>query len=214
VQEIINLQLEDFGNIINTQVLPGLASNKIMLYYNLPIPDKYTSQIRELFFSRILAFIQPVFMDDSLHRDFFPENNKIYFFVLLKKEGKENLSHALINIPADKLPRFFKLETDNEEQPIVFLDDIIRDNLNCIFTGFTVHSCYSFKITRNSELFLDEENIREDLLKEMERKLVKREMGNPTRFLYENGMPLSVQNTLSGVDGIEAGRFIRRRKIS
>jgi polyphosphate kinase len=213
VQQIINLQLEDFGNIINTQILPGLASNKIMLYYNLPIPDKYTSQIRELFFSRILAFIQPVFMDDSLRRDFFPANNQIYFFVLLKKEGKENLNHALINIPADKLPRFYKLETDDEEQPIVFLDDIIRDNLNCIFTGFTVHSCYSFKITRNSELFLDEENIREDLLKEMERKLVKREMGNPSRFLYENGMPLSIQNTLSGSMGLkqedsyEGGRY-------
>lgn len=213
VQEIIGLQLEEFGSIINTQILPALESNKIMLYYNRPIPDQFASQIRELFFSRILAFIQPVFMDESFQPDFFPENNKIYFFVLLKKEGSEAFSHAVINIPTNKVSRFVKLESGNEEQPIVFLDDIIREKMNCIFTGFTIHACYSFKITRNSELFLDEENIREGLLKEMEKKLVKRDMGNPTRFLYEKGMPLSVQNFLAQSLGLkqeelyEGGRY-------
>ena len=77
VQEIIALQLEAFGSIINTQVLPALEANKIILYYNRPIPGQYTSQIRELFFSRILAFIQPVFIDESRQQDFFPENNKV-----------------------------------------------------------------------------------------------------------------------------------------
>lgn len=213
VQEIIALQLEEFGSIIHEQVLPALEASKVMLYYNQPIPDQYASQIRELFFSRILAFIQPVFMDESNQQDFFPENNKIYFFVLLKKEGREDFSHAVVNIPAGKIPRFVKLESGNDEQPIVFLDDIIRENMNCIFTGFTIHACYSFKITRNSELFLDEENITEGLMKEMEKKLAKRDMGNPTRFLYEKGMPLSVQNFLAQSLGLkleelyEGGRY-------
>ncbi|MEP7375439.1 MAG: polyphosphate kinase 1 [Chitinophagaceae bacterium] len=213
VQEIIAQQLDEFGSIIHTQVLPALEANKIMLYYNQPVPDQYASQIRELFFSRILAFMQPVFMDESLQQDFFPENNKIYFFVLLKKEGREALTHAVVNIPTGKVARFIKLESGNEEQPIVFLDDIIRDNMNCIFAGFTIHACYSFKITRNSELFLDEENIEEGLMKEMEKKLAKRDMGNPTRFLYEKGMPLSVQNFLAQSLGLkpeelyEGGRY-------
>ena len=213
VQEIIALQMKEFGSIIDTQVLPALEANEIILYYNRPIPDQYTPQIRELFFSRILAFIQPVFMDEALQQDFFPENNKIYFFVLLKKEGNEAFRHAVVNIPTGKLPRFVKLESGNEEEPVVFLDDIIRDNMNCIFTGFTFHACYSFKITRNSELFLDEENIEEGLMKEMEKKLAKRDMGNPTRFLYEKGMPLSVQNFLTQSLGLkqeelyEGGRY-------
>jgi polyphosphate kinase len=60
---------------------------------------------------------------------------------------------------------------------------------------------------------LDEENIGEGLLKEMEKKLVKRDMGNPTRFLYENGMPLAVQNFLAHSLGLkqdemyEGGRY-------
>ena len=132
---------------------------------------------------------------------------------MLKKEGADKLNHAVVNIPADKLPRLVKLESGDNLQHIVFLDDIIRDNLNCIFTGFTIHACYSFKITRNSELFLDEEIIQEDMLQEMEKKLIKRDMGNPTRFLYEKGMPLSVQNFLAYSLGLkqeelyEGGRY-------
>jgi len=199
VQDIVEQQLEEFGNIINTQLLPELEKQRIVLYYNRPVPDKFTSQIRELFFSRILSFIQPVFIDESFYQDFFPENNKIYLFVLLKKEEKDTLSHAVINIPANKLGRFFKLESDDEEQHIVFMDDIIRDNLNCIFTGFTIHSCYSFKVTRDSELYLDEETIDKDIIKEMEKQLEKRDLGSPTRFLHEQGMPLSVQKFLANL---------------
>ena len=213
VQDIIAQQLDEFGSIIDTQLLPELEKQGILLYYNRPVPDQFTSQIRELFFSRILSFIQPFFIDESFHKDFFPENNKIYFFVLLKKEGNDTLSHAVINIPANKLGRFFKLESDEEVQHIVFLDDIIRDNLNCIFTGFAIHSCYSFKVTRNSELYLNEETIDKDILKEMEKQLEKRDQGSPTRFLHEKGMPLSVQKFLANSLGLkqeelyEGGRY-------
>ena len=221
VQQIVSQQLEEFGNIIHSQLLPELEANRILLYYNRPVPDKYKSQIRELFFSRVLAFIQPVFIEESFQQIFFPANNKIYLFVLLKKEGKDSLSHAIINIPADKLPRFFKLESDSDEQHIVFLDDIIRENLGCIFTGFSIHSCYSFKITRDSELYLDEEGgIRKDILKEMEKQLAKRDLGSPTRFLYEKGMPSSLQKFLAGSMGLkhdelyEGGRYHNLRDLS
>jgi len=213
VQHIISQQLDEFGSIIHSQLLPQLETNGIILYYNRPVPEMYTSQIRELFFSRVLAFIQPVFIEESFQQNFFPGNNKIYFFVLLKKEGKDALSHAVINIPADKLSRFFKLETGNDEQHVIFLDDIIRENMNCIFPGFTSHACYSFKITRDSELYLDEEGIEKDILIEMEKKLSKRDLGSPTRFLYEKGMPSSVQKFLANSLGLkhdelyEGGRY-------
>ncbi|MGK2860572.1 MAG: polyphosphate kinase 1 [Chitinophagaceae bacterium] len=213
VQGIIGKQLDEFGDIIDNQLLPAMENESIFLYYNRPVPDQFTSQIREIFFSRVLAFIQPVFIDQSLHQDFFPENNKIYFFVILKKEGSDALSHAIINIPVNKLDRFFNLDSDDGKQHIVFLDDIIRDNLNCIFTGFILHSCYSFKVTRNSELYLDEETMNKDILKEMEKRLEKRDLGSPTRLLFEKGMPLSVQKFIATSLGLkqeelyEGGRY-------
>ena len=220
VQDIIAEQQEEFGGIIHSKVLPQLEANGIILYYQRHLPDQFTLQVRELFFSRVLAFIQPVFMEEMGRQKFFPANNKIYFFVLLKKEGADKLEHAVVNIPADNIPRLIKLESADDLQHIVFLDDIIRDNLNCIFTGFAIHSCYSFKITRNSELFLNEEIIQEDMLKEIEQKLIKRDMGNPTRFLFEKGMPLSVQNFLAYSLGLkqeelyEGGRYHNLSNLS
>jgi polyphosphate kinase len=213
VQAIIAQQLEEYGTIIHDHLLPQLESNGIILYYNRSIPGEFTSQLRELFFSRILAFIQPVFIEKPYQQNFFPENNKIYFFVLLRNEGSDVLSHAIVNIPADKLSRFFKLETGDEKEHIVFLDDIIRENMNCIFNGFTIHACYSFKITRDSELYLDEEGLGEGLVKELEKKLARRDLGSPTRFLYEKGMPLSIQKFLASSlalkqeDLYEGGRY-------
>lgn len=197
VQQIIFRQLEEFGRILNEELLPELEKEKIILYYKKQIPPEYSSQVRELFFSKVLAFIQPIFIQDSLIENFFPESNKIYFLVLLKKEGETLLHHAVVNIPTGKVPRFYTLESEDESQHIVFLDDIIRDNLKCIFTGFSIHACFSFKITRDAELHLDEENYQKDILKELEKKLEKRDEGAPSRLLYEEGMPVSVQKFLA-----------------
>ena len=213
VQEIIEAQMDEFGGIISSQVLPQLEANGIILHYDRPLPGELAGQVRELFFARVLAFIQPVFLEKMGRQKFFPENNRLYFFVMLKKEGADKLDHAVVNIPSDKLPRLIRLDSSDDLQHIVFLDDIIRENMTCIFAGFNIHACYSFKITRNSELFLNEELIPEDMLVEIEKKLIKRDMGNPTRFLFEKGMPLSVQNFLALSLGLkpeelyEGGRY-------
>lgn len=203
VQEIVSRQLQGFGKILNEELLPALAKQNVILYYNKPVPAVFSTEIREIFFSRILAYIQPVFIQESLKEDFFAESNKIYLLVLLKKEGQDFLHHAVVNIPAGKLPRFYTLKPGEGMQHIVFLDDIIRDNLNCIFTGFEIHSSFSFKITRDSELYLDEENYQKDILKELEKKLEKRDQGAPTRFLYEEGMPVSLQKFMAASLGLK-----------
>lgn len=196
VQQLIGEQLDEFGQILREQLLPGLEAEKVTVYYNQPIPANYALQVREIFFSRILAFMQPIFIQDSFKEGFFPESNKLYLLVLLKKEGEDVLQHAVIRIPTGNLPRFFNLESEDDRQHIVFLDDIIRDNLSCIFTGFIIHSSFSFKITRDSELYL-EEDFQKDIVKEMEKKLMKRDMGAPSRFLYEKGMSTSVKRFLA-----------------
>ncbi|MEO5562987.1 MAG: polyphosphate kinase 1 [Chitinophagaceae bacterium] len=197
VQEIVGGQFKEFGKILNEELIPGLSEKGVELYYNKPVPQELSWQMREIFFSRVLAFIQPVFIQESLKEVFFPESNKIYLLVLLKKEGEDLLHHAVVSIPTGKLSRFFTLETDDDKQHIVFLDDIIRENLGCIFIGFKIHSCYSFKITRDAELYLDEENYQKDILKELEKKLEKRDHGVPTRFIYEEGMSTSVKKFMA-----------------
>lgn len=202
VQSIIDVQLNDFGRIINKELLPLLETKKIILYYKKEIPTQFHDELNEIFFSKILSFIQPIFINKKLSEDFFPESNKQYFLVSLLKEDHAFKVHAFINIPSEKLGRFHCITTSDGLQHVFFIDDIIRQNLPSIFNGYTISSSHSFKITRDADLKLDEENYIQDILGEIERKLIKRENGLPSRLLFETGMPLALQKLMASSFGL------------
>src|ERR1051326_7433095 len=190
IQSEISRQLEEFGSILLNDILPGLKENGIYLYYNEPVKEKHKQEISDIFLSRVLSFIQPLLLDGQTK--FNPVNNQLYFTISLKKNEQELIRHAIVNIPSDKLPRFFTLSRDESIHHVIFIDDIIRENIQIIFPGFQILSVYSFKINRDAELNLEEEyNV--DLLKKIEKQLDKRNAGPLSRFLFENGMPRNIQ---------------------
>jgi polyphosphate kinase len=192
VQTEINTQLNYFGKILNEQIIPALKDNGIIFYYNTPILEAHQAEIREIFLSEVLSFIQPIILDGSNDKNFIPENNKLYLLVILKDAGKETLTHAIVNIPSEKIQRFFVLEPQNNFQYVIFIDDIVRENLSRIFPNTEIQGMYSIKLNRNAEMNLDME-YSGDLLQKIEKQLRKRDFGPPSRFLYEGGMPKNVQ---------------------
>lgn len=192
IQTEIERQLQEYGSILKQQLIPELAKRDVVLYYNNKIEQAHLKEIKEIFLSKVLAFIQPLFFENTPHEKFAPGNNELYFFVILKKEGKDELAHSVINIPADNVPRFFELSYIDEKRYIIFVDDIIRENISCIFPGFEVQGAYSIKFNRDAELHL-EEDVEEDMLKKIEKHLKKRAIGAPSRFLYEPDMPKNIQ---------------------
>lgn len=190
IQSEVTRQLEEYGTILLKDILPSLKENGIFLYYNEPIKEEHREEITEIFLSDVLSFIQPLLLDGR--NNFNPENNQLYLAIALKRKDEELIRHAVVNIPSDKLPRFFVLSPVDNMNCVVFIDDIIRENIHLIFPGFEILSVYSFKINRDSELHLEEEYER-DLLNKIEKQLSKRDFGPPSRFLYETGMPLNIQ---------------------
>ena len=77
-QQIINKQLEEFGDILNNKLVPKLKENGIVLYYNTPILDAHQDEIHEIFLSQVLAFVHPVFLENQKEKPFVPENNQLY----------------------------------------------------------------------------------------------------------------------------------------
>jgi polyphosphate kinase len=196
IQNEVTRQFEEFGQILLTQILPSLKENGIYLYYGESIKAEHREEIAEIFLSQVLSFIQPILLDGK--NKFHPENNQLYFTVSLKKPGDELIRHAIVNIPSDKLPRFFTLSSLDNYSYVIFIDDVIRENMAMIFPGFEILSIYSFKINRDAELNLEEEyNI--DILNKIEKQLNKRNFGPPTRFLFESGMPQNIQLFLTSV---------------
>ncbi len=192
VQQEINMHLNLFGKILKKEIIPALQENEIVFYYNEPILEAHKAEIRELFLSEILSFIQPIILDGNIAQKFIPENNRLYMLVTLQDSEKLTLTHAVINIPSQKVQRFFVLEPQNNIEYVIFIDDIIRENLSHLFPNMQIIGAYSIKLNRDSELGLDKEYTG-DLLQKIEKQLSKRDFGAPSRFLYEGNMPHNVQ---------------------
>jgi polyphosphate kinase len=184
INKIINEQQERFGAIFTTELLPLLKERDIHLLYNEPVPESIKTEVADYFYTQVMAFLQPVYLSISGIK-FFPENNKIYLLTVIESErGYDEL--AVINIPSDNLPRFYTVQRDNE-QFVVFLDDIIKDNLSAIFKHSTIKGCFSFKITRDAELEV-EDDYEGDVARKIEEQLSKRDFGLATRLLHEPGL--------------------------
>jgi polyphosphate kinase len=213
VQATVHKQLEQFGRILTKQILPALKDNHICLYYGDKIHPQHLEQVREYFLSRVLSFLQPVILRKENQEEVFLENNALYFLVEIEsidQPGKKMI--AVLNIPSDHLPRFMELPLIGEDHHILFLDDVIRENLKEVFPGFIILSAYSIKLTRDAEMNLEDE-FTGDLAEKIEKQLEKREVGHSTRFLYEYSMPAEVKDfirnyfQLREIEMVEGGRY-------
>jgi polyphosphate kinase len=198
VQDEIKYQLNFFGQILNDEILPELKKNGIIFYYEMPIRKEHLPEMREIFLSDILSFIQPIYLDEESEKSFVVKNNQLYFIVTLKEDLDGILKHAVVNIPSEKVKRFFTLSPIEDCQYVIFLDDILRENLQYLFPNQDILSVYSIKINRDSELHLADD-YSGNVLQKIEKQLKKRDFGPPSRFLYEDGMPRNLQMFLASV---------------
>jgi polyphosphate kinase len=199
---IILKQQQLFGKILLTSIIPLLGQNNIRLVYNENIPAEILKQVKQYFLSQVLAFLQPVYLDYKT--GFFPSNNQLYFLITLKNDVDEKT--VILNIPSDQLPRFFKLNIADQIF-IVFLDDIIRQNLNLVFKDVEITGCHSFKITRNAEIDLKDEYAG-DLAEQIEAQLLKRDKGLATRFLHQPGIPELVLDQIKQIFNLKSASLV------
>jgi polyphosphate kinase len=194
IEGIIVSQMKQLGDILEQQIIPLLAQHKIHLVYNEPIPAFLNKDCADYFQGQVAGFLQPVLLNEK-DPGVIIENNKLQILVLLLgDEGEEHL--AVVNIPTDFLPRFYFCDdAGSGTRVIVFLDDIIKENLDKIFTGYKVSNSYSFKITRNADLDLQDE-FEGDIADKIEKQLKKRDNGLATRFLYQPGISMRLLYTV------------------
>lgn len=204
---IIIGQQNRFGRVLH-QLIPELEENGIVLYYGKQYPPQIARQLTHYFFTEVLAFLQPYYLISG-EADFFPQNNQLYLAVTGKGKHDEQ-EVVIVNIPTEHLSRFYNVEFEGR-QHIVFLDDIIKAHLQ-VLPGIQVEGSYSFKITRDAELNLDDD-YEEDMADKIERQIAKRDEGLATRFLHEPDLPAAARQivlqkfTLSESVMVEGGQY-------
>ena len=208
VQATVFEQLEEFGSILTKQILPGLQQQNIFLYYNEPVRKEHAETVREYFLSRVLSFLQPVFIQKDNQAGFFLENNALYFIIdLVSPEQPEKHQFALLNIPSANLPRFYELPMLGDDHYILFLDDVVRENLQEVFPGFDIQEAWSIKLTRDAEMNLEDEFIG-DIAEKIEKQLEKREGGHATRLLFDQRMPEPVRDFVQKYFGLRTEELV------
>jgi len=182
----INVQQQHYGEIVSTIIIPALREAGYNWVYRSDLPPAITKTVTEIFNNEIRPLLKLVYLNDD-QQQFFAENNKLYFGVVL--QGTESTERILmLNIPSEILPRLYTVP-DGDIQHILFIDDIIRFNLQLLFENQTVLAAYALKVTRDAELHLEEE-VDEQIVAAMEKELAKRDYGIATRFLCQPDVPL------------------------
>ncbi len=216
IEDMINEQLPVFGSVLKDDILPELLSHNIHLYYNEAIREEHMSFIDSYFYTKVLSFLQPVMLSEDV-APIVLENNALYFLVVMSRDGEQK--YGIVNIPVGNLSRFVSLPSDDALHHILFLDDVIRANLDKIFPSYKINNCYAIKMTRNADIDIEDEW--SDLFEEQVFDMVrKREKGKPTRLLYEKGLDekaltfVSEYFQLKENNLIEGGRYHNLKDLS
>ena len=187
-----------FDRVYDT-CLAELRANNIYLIDERQIDDAQREFVRRYFFSRVMPALTPIIIGDTSATPQL-EDGSIYFAVRLQLEN-QNSRYAIVNIPAERLPRFVVLPSSSAQpgrQVIMVLDNIIRACLPEVFQGvfaITHAEAFTFKLTRDAELELGE-GITQSLIDALSSGLKKRKLGDPVRLVYDRRMPNDMLDTL------------------
>ncbi|RAJ04282.1 polyphosphate kinase [Chitinophaga skermanii] len=194
IQTEIARQQQVFGDILRNQLRPLLEEKNVHLYFAEELMPAHQAAAKSYFFNTVLGFLKPMWLDPQRSGELFLENNTLYFAVALQPNQGGHEQYVIVNIPSTNLPRFTVQHTDGNMH-ILWLDDIVRTHLPKIFPGYKVNGCYAVKLTRNAEI--DLYDFPGDLLEQVEELIVQRELGLPTRFLYDAQMPENMLQALA-----------------
>ncbi len=188
IHKIVNKQQEEFSDIFENQIIPELRRYDINIKRRLDLNEEQKQFVESYFEENLLPFVQPVLLLGKKIRPFL-NNAALYLSVHLKckKNKSAESDYAIIKIPSDYLPRFIELPSQDGEKNIIILDDIVRHSVSWFFPGYDIVDTYSFKLTRDAELYIDDE-FSGDLVQKIKKSLNKRKVGPPSRFVYDREM--------------------------
>ncbi|MBB6732631.1 polyphosphate kinase 1 [Cohnella zeiphila] len=154
--------------------------------------EEQAKEMTEYFQEIVYPVLTPMAVDSSRP---FPlvHSKEIYLAVVLhpslgdaKLEGPSFC--AIVQVPSI-LPRTIRVtgRKNSRKQTYILLEDLIREQIGQLFSGYSTEAVHAFRLTRNSDLSLNEEGT-EDLLQEIEKELRRRRRGFPVRLEIEKGM--------------------------
>jgi polyphosphate kinase len=209
----------DQYHCLNELLLPALAAEGVPLLRRAEWSGEATEWLEQYFEREIEPVLSPLGLDPA--RPFPRIQNKSLNFIV-RLEGKDafnrNSELAIVQAPRS-LPRVVPLPGEGTTRPCVLLSAIMQAFVHKLFTGIKVMGCYQFRVTRNSDLFVDDEEI-DDLRRALEGELAHRRYGAAVRLETSNDCPddmvkfLQAQFASNGLDTYPVAGPVNLNRLS
>ncbi len=204
MRESIEVMVEEQYKLLNDDLLPSLRDEGICILKRSEWTEAQTDWIRKFFKRELLPVLTPVGLD--LAHPFPQILSKILNFII-SLDGKDafgrEAKHAIVQAPIS-IARMIHLppELCDVEHSFVFLSSIIHEHVGEFFPGMTVKACHQFRIIRNSELVIDEEDV-VDLKQAVAGELLERRFSQPVRLEVSNKCPAKLYKFLLQQFGLQ-----------
>ncbi|MCY4472013.1 MAG: polyphosphate kinase 1 [Kistimonas sp.] len=205
ISRVTKSQVERQYHILNTMLLPALRAQGVKFLRRDELTAAQKSWIRQFFFQEVMPVVSPIGLDPA-HP--FPRlANKILNFIV-ELDGRDAFGRqtGMAIIPAPRsLPRLVQLPSHvcNEEgENYIFLSSIIHQHAEDLFPGMMVMGCYQFRLTRNSDLSLEDDDV-EDLATALQGELLSRRYGDAVRLEVLDSCPRHLSDFLLNQFGLD-----------
>jgi len=187
-QELVRIQAERFKDVI----VPELAQHGIEFLKIDELSQDERDHLKDYYNKRIFPVLTPLVVDPS-HP--FPYISGLSLSIGINIESSDDfdISFARVKVPSN-LPRFIRT-SDTSKFRFVLIDELIAEHLSELFPGVTLKDHFFFRVTRNQDLDLDEDET-DDILETMEKELTRRRFGPPVRLEVDKVINTQVLNEL------------------
>jgi len=197
ISETAHVLVGEQYRLLNEILIPELAREKIRILRRTHWKPKLARWVKRYFKRELLPVLSPIGLDPA-HP--FPRvlNKNLYFIVSL--DGKDAFGRdsgfAIVQAPRS-LPRVIHVprESTSGLHDFILLSSIIHAHVDDLFPGMKATGCYQFRVTRNSDLFVDDEEV-DDLLRALEGELPSRRFNDAVRLEVADNCTEVVSNFL------------------
>jgi polyphosphate kinase len=194
IQRVVRELVATQYGLWNTELVPALAKNGIRVQEIAELNAKRASWAQKYFQEEVFPMLTPLAVDAS-HP--FPQllNRSHNLFVRAKARRGGDPLHAIVQVPR-VLPRLIPLpRTKDEPWTYIYLASLIKHYIAALFPGLILDRVHAFRVTRNSDLYIDEEEA-ENLLRTIEQELRRTSRGNAVRLEVEADCPREFRDLL------------------
>lgn len=175
ITERVSSMVDSMSQTFLDHVIPGLAAEGVHLTKPSELDVGEQGRLRRFFAEQVYPILTPLALDPGHPFPHVP-NRRIHLIVMLSGDGGAEPAFAVVQVPG-VLPRLLPVRQGEDESHYVLLDDVIADNAGELFRGFEHKGAWPFRVVRNHDLSIDEEEA-EDLLEMIHEEVRRRDRGN------------------------------------